>query len=66
MVKEYLTDNNKVYKFLAPTNLAALLIDGTTIHKFSCKLKKFKAFMEMKLDLLDEVSMLHSNFISRN
>jgi hypothetical protein len=34
MVKEYLTDNNKVYKCLAPTNLAVLLIDGTTIHKF--------------------------------
>ena len=64
MVKEYLTDNNKVYKCLAPTNLAALLINGTTIHKFSCKLKKFKAFMEMKLDYIfvDEVSMLHSNF----
>ena len=64
MVKEYLTDNNKIYKCLAPTNLAALLINGTTIHKFSCKLKKFKAFMEMKLDYIfvDEVSMLHSNF----
>jgi GTPase SAR1 family protein len=64
MVKEYLTDNNKVYKCLAPTNLAALLINGTTIHKFSCKLKKFKAFMDMKLDYIfvDEVSMLHSNF----
>ncbi len=56
--------NNKVYKCLAPTNLAALLINGTTIHKFSCKLKKFKSFMEMKLDYIfvDEISMLHSNF----
>ena len=46
------------------TNLAALSINGTTIHKFSCKLKKFKSFMEMKMDYLfvDEVSMLHSNF----
>ncbi len=63
MVKEYLTENNKVYKCLAPTNLAALLIDGTTIHKFSCRLKKFKSFMDMKLDYIfvDEVSMLHSN-----
>ena len=35
-----------------------LLINGTTIHKFSCKLKKFKAFMEMKLDYIfvDEVT----------
>jgi ATP-dependent exoDNAse (exonuclease V) alpha subunit len=63
-IKKTLTDDNKIYKCLAPTNLAALLINGTTIHKFSCKLKKFKSFMEMKLDYLfvDEVSMLHSNF----
>jgi hypothetical protein len=48
----------------SPTNLAALSNNGTTIHNFSCKLKKFKAFMEMKLDYIfvDEVSMLHSNF----
>ena len=34
------------------------------IHKFSCRLKKFKSFMEMKLVYIfvDEVSMLHSNF----
>ncbi len=64
LIKLYLSVENKVFKCLAPTNLAALLIDGTTIHKFSCKLKKFKAFMEMKLDYIfvDEVSMLHSNF----
>ena len=63
-IKQNLTDNDKHYKCLAPTNLAALLIDGTTIHKFSCKLKKLKKFIEMKLDYIfvDEVSMLHSNF----
>jgi len=63
-IKQNLTDNDKFYKCLAPTNLAALLIDGTTIHKFSCKLKKLKKFIEMKLDYIfvDEVSMLHSNF----
>jgi hypothetical protein len=64
MIKECLTAINKIYKYLAPTNLAVLLINGTNIHKFSCELKKFKAFMEMKLDYIfvDEVSMLHSNF----
>ena len=43
-IKEKLTEDNKVYECLlvAPTNLAALLINGTVIHKFSCKLKKFK------------------------
>jgi predicted PilT family ATPase len=63
-IKEYLTNNNKVYKCLAPTNLAALLIDGTTVHKFACKLKKLTKFMESQLDyiFIDEVSMLHSNF----
>jgi ATP-dependent exoDNAse (exonuclease V) alpha subunit len=63
-IKEYLTNNGKVYKCLAPTNLAALLIDGTTVHKFACKLKKLTKFMETQLDYIfvDEVSMLHSNF----
>ena len=63
-MKEKITDNGHVYKCLAPTNLAALLIEGSTIHKFSCKLKKLKKFMDMKLDyiFIDEVSMLHSNF----
>jgi 5-methylcytosine-specific restriction enzyme A len=63
-IKEYLTNNNKVYKCLAPTNLAALLIDGTTVHKFACKLKKLTKFMETDLHYIfvDEVSMLHSNF----
>jgi 5-methylcytosine-specific restriction enzyme A len=62
-IKEYLTNNNKVYKCLAPTNLAALLIDGTTVHKFACKLKKLTKFMENQLDYIfvDEVSLLHSN-----
>jgi 5-methylcytosine-specific restriction enzyme A len=63
-IKEYLNNNGKVYKCLAPTNLAALLIDGTTVHKFACKLKKLTKFMETQLDYIfvDEVSMLHSNF----
>ena len=63
-IKEYLNNNGKVYKCLAPTNLAALLIDGTTVHKFACKLKKLTKFMESQLDYIfvDEVSMLHSNF----
>jgi len=63
-IKENLNNNGKAYKCLAPTNLAALLIDGTTVHKFACKLKKLTTFMETQLDYIfvDEVSMLHSNF----
>ncbi len=57
-MKEKLTEDNKVYKCLVPANLAALLINGTTIHNFSCELKKFKSFMKMKSDYIfvDEVS----------
>ncbi len=33
MNKDKLTEYNKVYKYLAPTNLAALLINCTTIQK---------------------------------
>ncbi len=64
-MKEKITDNGHVYKSLAPTNLAALLIEGSTIHKFFCKLKKLKKFMDMKLDyiFIDEVSTLHSGYV---
>ncbi len=65
MIKESLNTNDKTYKCLAPTNLAALLTDGTPIHKLFCKLKKFDAFMEMMLDFMfvDEVSVLNGSFI---
>ena len=33
-----------------------------TILKFSCKIKELKKFMDMKLDYIDEVNMLYSNF----
>ena len=32
-------DKIKSYVSLAPTNLAALIINGTTIHKFACLIK---------------------------
>ncbi len=61
MIKEFLATN---FKMSIAYESSGIIIDGTTIHKFSGKLKKFKAFMEMKLDYIfvDEVSMLHSNF----
>ena len=63
-MKENLTEDNRDYKCLLPTNLAAILINCTAIHNFSCKLKKFKSFMKMKLDYIfvDEEGILHSNF----
>jgi hypothetical protein len=63
-VKQKNTDNGHVYKFLTPTNLSTLLIEGLTIHKISSKFKNLKKFMDMKLDdiFIDEVNMLHLNF----
>jgi hypothetical protein len=50
---------------LCPTNLAALLVGGVTIHKFSTKLKK-QSHIDYYLDLhyifVDEVSMLGEVF----
>ena len=39
--KQELQNNGKTYACLAPTNLAALNIKGTTVHKFVSKLKKW-------------------------
>ena len=39
-LQEELTKQDKKHITLCPTNLAALLVGGITIHKFSTKLKK--------------------------
>jgi hypothetical protein len=45
---------------LCPTNLAALLVGGMTIHKFSARLKKSSNVKNLDLDyiFIDEVSMM--------
>jgi hypothetical protein len=57
-------DKIKSYVSLAPTNLAALIINGTTIHKFSCMIKSYEILKNMKFKyiFLDEVSMLTERF----
>jgi ATP-dependent exoDNAse (exonuclease V) alpha subunit len=65
-LQDVLTKRDKKHITLCPTNLAALLIGGITIHKFSTKLKK-DSQIENKLDLEyifldDEVSMLGEVF----
>ena len=56
--------NIKSYVSLAPTNLAALIIDGIIIHKFACLIKSFEMLKNMKFKyiFLDEVSMLQERF----
>ena len=39
-IKEKITEKGESYLCLAPTNLAALLINGMTIHKYIAKTKK--------------------------
>ena len=53
-----------LYVSLAPTNLAALIINGTTIHKFACLIKSYNILKSMKFKyvFLDEVSMLTEKF----
>ena len=49
---------------LAPTNLAALIIDGITIHKFACLIKSYDVLhaMNLKYVFVDTVSMLQEKF----
>jgi ATP-dependent exoDNAse (exonuclease V) alpha subunit len=64
-IQSRLTQQDKKHITLCPTNLAALLVGGMTIHKFSSKLKKHSQ-IEKNLDLdyifIDEVSMLGEVF----
>jgi energy-coupling factor transporter ATP-binding protein EcfA2 len=63
-LQDVLTKQDKKHITLCPTNLAALLVGGMTIHKFSAQLKKQSQVQNLDLDYIfvDEVSMLHSNF----
>jgi nucleoside-triphosphatase THEP1 len=52
------------YECLAPTNLAAINIEGVTIHKFVSKLKNMKSLYNMDYDYIfvDEISMVKEIF----
>jgi 5-methylcytosine-specific restriction endonuclease McrA len=52
------------YMSLCPTNLAALLVNGMTIHKFSARLKKTSNIKKLDLNyiFIDEVSMMQEMF----
>ena len=54
----------KKFESVAPTNLAALLIGGITIHRFTSKFKKSSVIKSLDIDYIfvDEVSMMAEMF----
>jgi ATP-dependent exoDNAse (exonuclease V) alpha subunit len=64
LLQDKLKGQNKKYVTLCPTNLAALLVDGITIHRFAARLKKQACIKSLDLDyiFIDEVSMLAEVF----
>jgi predicted AAA+ superfamily ATPase len=63
-LQQELTKQEKQYTSLCPTNIAALLVGGMTIHKFAAKSKKQSQVQNLDLDYIfvDEVSMLGEVF----
>jgi hypothetical protein len=63
-IKQELQNKGKTFSCLAPTNLAAINIRGTTVHKFVSKLKKMDSLYNFDVDYLfiDEISMLQEIF----
>ena len=63
-IKQELQNKGKKFSCLAPTNLAAINIKGTTVHKFVSKLKKMDSLFNLDVDYLfiDEISMLQEIF----
>jgi len=63
-IKQELQNKGKTFSCLAPTNLAAINIKGTTVHKFVSKLKKMDSLFNLDVDYLfiDEISMLQEIF----
>ena len=58
-------DNIQSYVSLAPTNLAAFIIDGITIHKFCCICKSHDILKSMKFKYIfvDEVSIIQEKVL---
>jgi AAA domain len=62
--KQELQNKGKTFSCLAPTNLAAINIKGTTVHKFVSKFKKMDSLFNFDVDYLFiyEISMLQEIF----
>lgn len=63
-IKSQLEQKEITFKTVAPTNLAALNIGGTTIHKFVSKIKKMESIYNLteKFLFIDEISMVPEIF----
>jgi ATP-dependent exoDNAse (exonuclease V) alpha subunit len=63
LMKEKLKNNNINFQTLAPTNKAANIIDGKTIHRFIKTASKLKE-KELEYIFVDEISMVKEIFYS--
>ena len=63
-IKKYITKQGKQFVVLTPTNLSALLVDGETLDKFSCKIRSQEIIQNLIKDfvIVDEVSMTKEMF----
>jgi len=63
-LQKRLDKEGKTYVTLAPTNLAALIIGGMTIHKFCTKCRNQTSVKNMDIDYIfvDEISMVREVF----
>jgi ATP-dependent exoDNAse (exonuclease V) alpha subunit len=63
-LQQEITRMGKKFESVAPTNLAALLIGGITIHRFTSKFKKSSVIKSLDIDYIfvDEVSMMAEMF----
>lgn len=64
MIQDELTKRDLKFISLAPTNLAANIINGITLNRFRIKVKTTKKIDSLRLDyiIVDEVSMMKSEF----
>ncbi len=63
-LQSVITENGKKYESVAPTNLSALLIGGTTIHRFASKIKKQSVIKKLDINYIfvDEVNLMAEMF----
>jgi AAA domain len=63
-IKQELENKGKKYQCLAPTNLEAINIKGTTVHKFVSKIEKMDSLFNLDVDYLfiEEKSILQEIF----
>ena len=63
-IQDALKSKEIEYISLAPTNLAALIIDGMTLHKFATKIRKYETLKNKTFQYIfvDEISMMKEIF----